>query len=167
MSCTIAWRGSGGNQGQDSRSHPKEIRMQARLWLTAGLTCGVLLFLQTLALAAEEGTSEDTAEVLRRQTQEMIDAVTTGSAAVWERYLDAKAVYTAEDGTVQTKAQLVEQIKPLPVPGDRHLAEDCRRLAPDRRPGARLAHRPAGRPVHGPPDGGVRRALCPDPGDQL
>lgn len=83
--------------------------MHERLWLLAGLTWAVLLPLQRPAQAAE-----DVAGVLRRQTQEMLDAIATGKAAVWERYLDENALYTAEDGAVSTKAQMVEQMKPLP-----------------------------------------------------
>ncbi|HEV2853811.1 MAG TPA: DUF4440 domain-containing protein [Thermoanaerobaculia bacterium] len=80
--------------------------MRKKLGLLAVL---ILLLLQGLAQAAE-----DVAEVLRRQTLEMVDAISAGGAAVWQRYLDDKAVYTAEDGSVSTKAQMVEQIKPLP-----------------------------------------------------
>jgi hypothetical protein len=57
---------------------------------------------------------DDVAALLQKQTQEMLDAIASGGSQVWDRYLDDKAVYTSEDGTVLTKAQLVEQIKPLP-----------------------------------------------------
>jgi ketosteroid isomerase-like protein len=53
-------------------------------------------------------------QFLERQTQEMLNAVSAGSSAVWDRYLDPRAVYTDEEGGVFTKAQLLEQIKPLP-----------------------------------------------------
>lgn len=53
-------------------------------------------------------------ETLHRQTQEMYDAVAVGHAEVWERYLDAAAVLTTEDGTLLDKAQMVRQIRPLP-----------------------------------------------------
>ncbi len=66
-----------------------------------------------LPLPAARGT-EEVSDLLRRQTQEMLDAVAVGGATVWERYLDPKAAYTAEDGTVYTKSKLVEGIKPLP-----------------------------------------------------
>ena len=90
--------------------------MHERLWRLAGrvswvaLTWAVALsFLQAPALASEE-----VAGVLQRQTQEMMDAISSGSASVWERYLDEKATYTTEDGTVLTKARMVEQTRPLP-----------------------------------------------------
>jgi hypothetical protein len=84
--------------------------MLKRFWSIAGLTGAVLLSAATAMPA-----SEDTAAVLHRQTQELMDAITHGSAAVWDRYLDAKSIYTAEDGTLQTKAQMVEGTKPLPA----------------------------------------------------
>jgi len=87
--------------------------MKNNLWLILSLT--FLLPLQSSAQPAEDVT-----EVLRRQTQEMVDAITDGKAEVWNRYLDPQAIYTTEDGTLQTKAQMVEGIKPLPegVSGD-------------------------------------------------
>jgi len=84
--------------------------MLEKFWRLAGLTGAVLLSAATAMPA-----SEDAAAVLHRQTQELMDAITHGSAAVWDRYLDAKAIYTAEDGTLQTKAQMVEGTKPLPA----------------------------------------------------
>jgi hypothetical protein len=74
------------------------------------LTWVALLFVDGRALAAE-----DVPGLLRRQSQELLDAVTAGAAAVWDTYLDEKAIYTAEDGTVLTKSQLVEQVRPLPA----------------------------------------------------
>ncbi len=79
-----------------------------------GLPLAGLALLPLLLLPGSAQATEDATEVLRRQTQEMVDAISSGQAAVWDRYLDGKAVYTAEDGTVSTKAQMVEQIKPLP-----------------------------------------------------
>jgi hypothetical protein len=87
------------------------MKKKKNFWLLLGLLLGLVFLLPPHGSAQ---TADDVSEVLRRQTQELIDAVTAGSAAVWDRYLDEKAVYTAEDGSVSTKAQMVEQIKPLP-----------------------------------------------------
>src|SRR4051794_19451700 len=83
------------------------------------LTATILLSSQAPAAPAAPA-GENTAAVLQRQTQEMVDAITAGKAAVWDRYLDPQAIYTTEDGTLQTKAQMVEGTKPLPegVSGD-------------------------------------------------
>ena len=83
--------------------------MRTTLWKLAALIGLILLSSRTPAPA-----SEDTAAVLQRQTRELIDAITTGSAAVWDRYLDPRVVVTAEDGSVYDKAQMLEQTKPLP-----------------------------------------------------
>ena len=58
--------------------------------------------------------AEDLSATLQRQTQELFDAVSSGSAPVWQRYLDDGARITAEDGRVFTKAEMVKDIRPLP-----------------------------------------------------
>ena len=58
--------------------------------------------------------AEDLSATLQKQTQELFDAITTGSPAVWDRYLDDGARVTAEDGRVYNKAEMVKDIKPLP-----------------------------------------------------
>lgn len=65
------------------------------------------------ALAATP-TTDEISELLRAQTQELVDAIATGEVAVWERYLHEAAVITAEDGAVMTKAERVEELRPLP-----------------------------------------------------
>lgn len=72
--------------------------------------------LLSLALAAGASAlaADDPAEILRRQTQELLDAITNGSAAVWERYLDKDARYVDESGSVLTKKQMVDDIHPPP-----------------------------------------------------
>jgi hypothetical protein len=57
----------------------------------------------------------NTEAVLRAQTQEMLDAVALGDAAVWDRYLDPQITYVSEAGEVETKAQLLAELKPLPA----------------------------------------------------
>ncbi|HEX4962774.1 MAG TPA: nuclear transport factor 2 family protein [Thermoanaerobaculia bacterium] len=85
--------------------------MLNKILLLAGLVAGVALF----SLAAAPPPSEDLAALLQRQTQEMVDAIVPGNAAVWDRYLDPQAVYVTEDGTVLTKAEMVAQTKPMPT----------------------------------------------------
>ena len=52
--------------------------------------------------------------VLRRQTQELLDAIAIGDKAVWERHLDPHVVYVSEAGDIETKASLLAQLDPLP-----------------------------------------------------
>ena len=76
------------------------------------------LFAIALALcAASEDTStaqEDQMRALEKQTQELMDAVSTGDSSVWDRYLDANVLYLSEDGVRKTKADLLREITPLP-----------------------------------------------------
>lgn len=74
-----------------------------------------LAFVLEIAVAIPAGAAENVRDVLRRQTQEMLDAVGAGTTAVWERYLDPGVRYTDESGGVSTKKQMVAQIRPLPA----------------------------------------------------
>jgi Domain of unknown function (DUF4440) len=65
--------------------------------------------------AAAPPPGEDVPALLRRQTQELVDATSTGSAEVWERYLDPNVRYVDETGTVLRKKDMVEQTRPLPA----------------------------------------------------
>jgi hypothetical protein len=53
--------------------------------------------------------------VLRAQTQALLDAITAGNPAAWDRYVDPQILYVSEAGEVETKAQLLAEIKPLPA----------------------------------------------------
>jgi hypothetical protein len=64
----------------------------------------------TLASASALAQNSDVARVLEQQTQELLNAVSSGDARVWDRYLDANAIYLAEDGTRKTKAALLKEI---------------------------------------------------------
>jgi ketosteroid isomerase-like protein len=56
----------------------------------------------------------DVAAVLRRQTQELMDAVAPGDSEVWRRYLHDDAVYLDENGVVYDKESLLRELTPLP-----------------------------------------------------
>jgi ketosteroid isomerase-like protein len=82
--------------------------MATRVWLAA-----------TMMLVAPVGAvpgapQDDVPAVLERQTQELLDAITSGSAAVWERLLDPRVSFTTEDGELRSKAAMVADIRPLP-----------------------------------------------------
>src|SRR5262245_40308429 len=80
-----------------SSCSPAELRAAPRV----GNEKGVMRELSTasalgLAVALAAGARADSgsvADVLRRQTQELFDAITSGTAAVWDRYLDGDARY--------------------------------------------------------------------------
>jgi Domain of unknown function (DUF4440)/Domain of unknown function (DUF3471) len=76
-----------------------------------GLLLAARLLLPSAAPAGEVARTEAD---LRKMTGELLNAVASGDWAVWDRYLDESMVYTSEDGRTMTKAQLKDEIKPLP-----------------------------------------------------
>jgi ketosteroid isomerase-like protein len=46
--------------------------------------------------------------------QQMMDAVASGGAAVWDKYLDPQVIYAEEDGSYKGKAAMLKEIQPLP-----------------------------------------------------
>lgn len=82
--------------------------MWARLWLLTPL-----LWTARLSAQSSEQTG-DPSNLLLGYTQQLLDAVTTGSPSTWETYLDPAMRYTTEDGAVLTRGELVAQIKGLP-----------------------------------------------------
>jgi uncharacterized protein DUF4440 len=59
--------------------------------------------------------SDEVVAVLKRQTQELMDAVAPGKVEVWQRYLLDDIVYVDENGVSFAKAALLEELKPLPA----------------------------------------------------
>jgi ketosteroid isomerase-like protein len=76
------------------------------------VSAAVLAFV--FAIAPPARAQESVPDLLRRQSQELMDAITAGSPAVWDRYLDEDARYVDESGNVSKKKQMLDDIKPLP-----------------------------------------------------
>ena len=72
--------------------------------------CVCLIALLPFAAAA----GEDVKPTLTRQAQELLDAVSTGDAKVWDKYLAPDAIYVDESGGVNTRAEMLKQVAPLP-----------------------------------------------------
>jgi hypothetical protein len=51
---------------------------------------------------------------LRRLTQELLDAIAPGEAAVWQRALDESFVHLDENGVVRDKQKFLGELQPLP-----------------------------------------------------
>ena len=77
------------------------IGTKSILALLAGL-------LSTVPAAADHRALLTTAE------QEMADAIASGDARVWDKYLDAQVIYAEEDGSYKGKAEMLKEIMPLP-----------------------------------------------------
>jgi hypothetical protein len=71
------------------------------------------VFTLSLSLLLCLNALENVDQILQRQTQELFDAIPSGSATVWERYLGDRASYTDEAGAVRSKKQMMEQLKPI------------------------------------------------------
>jgi len=81
--------------------------------MTRSVSVSMLAFTAVLA-SGPVRAAENVPELLRRQTQELVDAIATGSAEVWDRYLDEDLRYVDESGKVLTKKEMLEGTKPLP-----------------------------------------------------
>jgi len=86
---------------------------QASRWQRYPLIVGGV-FALTLIGATQAALPVNDAKVLEAITQEMADAVAPGNKAVWDRYLDANALYVDENNEVKTKSMLLAEFKPLP-----------------------------------------------------
>lgn len=75
---------------------------------------GVVLLALLPAARPTFSNQAGVAEELKRATQELMSAVAAGDWAVWDKYLDDSLLYTSEDGRTLTKAQLKDEMKPLP-----------------------------------------------------
>ena len=65
--------------------------------------------------SAGAAPANDVAALLKRQTQEMMDAIAPGQAEVWRRYLLEDAVILDENGKVYDKASVLKELTPLPA----------------------------------------------------
>ena len=79
-----------------------------------------LAFPLALALASVPASApaladdKEVEEALKRDTQELANAISEGKPAVWERLLDERVSYVDESGTVLDKKGLVDGAKGLP-----------------------------------------------------
>ena len=92
----------------------------------------VLALACTLARAAPESTA-DTERTLKAATQEMLDAIAPGHAAVWDRWLDPAVLQVDENDVVRGKAEILKELQPLPkgLVGHLKIAEFRMALAGD------------------------------------
>jgi hypothetical protein len=78
-------------------------------------------FIGLLVLSAMQASSlavtaqpDDPGGWFHATTQTLMDAVTDGNRAVWDRLLDEDCIITTEDGEFLRKAGFLQQLKPLP-----------------------------------------------------
>jgi hypothetical protein len=84
--------------------------------LVPGLFAALPIVAGTAAFAPAMRTAAppSTREWFQRTEQSLMDAIATGERSVWERVLDPTCVLTTEEGQVMTRAQFLEELRPLP-----------------------------------------------------
>jgi hypothetical protein len=76
-----------------------------------------MLLLATLILSAVASVPAPTPDVpaqLEAMTNELLAAIAPGKTDVWQRYAHERLLFVTEDNRTLTKAQLLEEMKPLP-----------------------------------------------------
>jgi Domain of unknown function (DUF4440) len=96
----------------EPRSRVPLITHWTRRTIRAAVICAALVV--TPVAARQNVTSNDVSALLQRQTQELMDAIAAGDRAPWTRYLHDSIIYAAEDGRVKSKAELLDELRPLP-----------------------------------------------------
>ena len=71
------------------------------------LTVAILTALAAPALA-------DNRVRITQYEQQLSDAITSGTPAAWEKYLDPDVIYTEEDDSYKDKDGMIKEIRPLP-----------------------------------------------------
>jgi ketosteroid isomerase-like protein len=71
------------------------------------------LFVATIAALATPALADDRA-LITQYEQQLSDAITSGSPAVWEKYLDPNVIYAEEDDTYKGKGGMLKEVRPLP-----------------------------------------------------
>ena len=72
------------------------------------------LALAAFAVLLSSPALADDHVLITTQMQEMSDAIASGDVAVWDKYIDASAIYAEEDDSYKGKANLLKEIVPLP-----------------------------------------------------
>jgi hypothetical protein len=74
----------------------------------------VTLFIAGCASQTHVAPANDLAGLLKRQSQEMMDAIAPGHVGVWRKYLHPDVIYMDENGVVENKETLLRELTPLP-----------------------------------------------------
>ena len=77
-------------------------------------TIAALCLAWMIAVPALGASKSEVQAELKKITNEMLAAIAPGDAAVWKKYTHDRFLYVTEANEVLTKAQLLEQLKPLP-----------------------------------------------------
>jgi hypothetical protein len=73
------------------------------------------LLVPTLLFLLATPPPEDVPALLRTRTAQLLDAITSGDASVWEQTLDANARVIDENGDVLDRKGMIATVRPLPA----------------------------------------------------
>jgi hypothetical protein len=85
----------------------------ARLIVLQETTMRLFTMVAVLSLLSLPALAEDSA-LITGYMQAMSDAIASGNAAVWDKYLDSNVIFAEEDDTYKGKADMLKEIVPLP-----------------------------------------------------
>ena len=66
-----------------------------------------------LAAVAAPALADDRVKITQYE-QELSDAITSGTPAVWDKYLDPDVIYAEEDDSYKGKDAMIKEVRPLP-----------------------------------------------------
>lgn len=67
------------------------------------------------AVARAQQSSSNVTALLEKRTQQLIDAITPGDKEPWRQYAHESLIYSAEDGSTKSKAELLDELRPIPA----------------------------------------------------
>ena len=66
-----------------------------------------------LAALAAPALADDRVRITQYE-QQLSDAITSGTPAVWDKYLDPDVIYAEEDDSYKDKDEMIKEVRPLP-----------------------------------------------------
>jgi hypothetical protein len=73
----------------------------------------VTLTAAILAALAVPALADDRVQITLYE-QQLSDAITSGTPATWDKYLDRDVIYAEEDDTYKDKNGMIKEVRPLP-----------------------------------------------------
>jgi len=90
------------------------IEQRARQYLDAACPEASKSLIAAILIALSVPASADDRAKITQYEQQLSDAITSGTPATWDKYLDPDVIYAEEDGTYKGKEGMVKEIRPLP-----------------------------------------------------
>ncbi len=73
-----------------------------------------IFFTVTILTALATPASADERALLTQYEQQLSDAITNGTPAVWDKYLDPEVIFAEEDDSYKSKKEMIKEVRPLP-----------------------------------------------------